>query len=237
MTRDLFRQLSEPRPSVAAGRFSALPISIVVHVLVLLTLVVIPLVATDVLPLVNTDATQIWTAVTLPQPPAAPMPRAASAVPALATNPNAAPTESPKGFTDENLLPVPPNESFGSVPQDVVPGVTDTSLNTVTVDTPPPPKAVVPIRVSGPIKPPLRIHDVMPVYPEAARLARVEGTVIIEAVIGPTGNVVEAKILRSRPLLDEAALVAVRQWQYTPTLLGGMPVPVVMTVTVTFTLR
>jgi protein TonB len=61
--------------------------------------------------------------------------------------------------------------------------------------------------------------------------------VIIEAIIGPDGRVQEAKVLRSIPLLDAAALDAVRQWQFTPTLLNGVPVPVIMTVTVNFTLQ
>jgi protein TonB len=61
--------------------------------------------------------------------------------------------------------------------------------------------------------------------------------VIIEATIGPTGTVQDARILRSIPLLDAAALEAVRQWEYTPTLLNGVPVPVLMTITVNFTLR
>ncbi len=60
--------------------------------------------------------------------------------------------------------------------------------------------------------------------------------VILEAVIGVDGKVTNAQVLRSIPLLDQAALDAVRQWQYTPTLLNGAPVPVIMTVTVTFTL-
>ena len=64
-----------------------------------------------------------------------------------------------------------------------------------------------------------------------------QGVVIVEAVISTTGHVVEARILRSVPLLDQAALDAVRQWRYTPSLLNGVPVPVVMTVTVTFTLK
>ena len=75
-----------------------------------------------------------------------------------------------------------------------------------------------------------------PVYPPHARSARVEGSVILEAVIGPTGRVTDAKVLRSAPLLDEAAMEAVLQWEYTPTLLNGVPVPVIMTVTVNFTL-
>ena len=60
---------------------------------------------------------------------------------------------------------------------------------------------------------------------------------IIEAVIGPTGTVEDAKVLRSIPLLDVAALDAVKQWQDTPTLLNDVPVPVIMTVTVNFTLQ
>jgi protein TonB len=65
----------------------------------------------------------------------------------------------------------------------------------------------------------------------------VQGIVIIEATIGPHGKVQEAKVLRSIPLLDQAALDAVKQWEFTPTLLNGVPVPVIMTVTVQFTLQ
>ena len=64
-----------------------------------------------------------------------------------------------------------------------------------------------------------------------------QGVVILEATIGPTGTVTDVNVLRSVPLLDEAAVAAVRQWQYTPTLLNGVPVPVIMTVTVNFSLR
>ena len=64
-----------------------------------------------------------------------------------------------------------------------------------------------------------------------------QGIVIIEATIGADGRVTNARILRSVPLLDQAAIDAVRQWEFTPTLLNGVPVPVVMTVTVNFTLK
>ena len=87
------------------------------------------------------------------------------------------------------------------------------------------------------IKPPTKIKDVKPVYPPIAQSARVSGVVIIEATIGPDGRVKDAKVLRSIPLLDQAALDAVKQWQFTPTLLNGVPVPVIMTVTVNFTLQ
>ena len=76
-----------------------------------------------------------------------------------------------------------------------------------------------------------------PVYPSIAQSARVQGVVIVEATIGPDGRVSDARVLRSIPLLDQAALDAVRQWVFTPTLLNGVPVPVIMTVTVNFTLQ
>jgi TonB family protein len=93
---------------------------------------------------------------------------------------------------------------------------------------------VTPIRVGGNIKPPVKIKDVKPVYPDMAQSAHVAGAVIVEATIGEDGKVIDAKILRSIPMLDKAALDAVRQWEYTPTLLNGVPVPVVLTVTITF---
>lgn len=93
-----------------------------------------------------------------------------------------------------------------------------------------------PVRVGGTIKPPTKIRDIRPRYPAIAQSARVQGLVIIEAVVGPDGRVQNARVLRSVPLLDQAALDAVRQWEYTPTLLNGLPVPVIMTVTVRFTL-
>jgi TonB family protein len=91
------------------------------------------------------------------------------------------------------------------------------------------------VRIGGRIKAPIKSKDVKPVYPAIAQSARVAGVVIIEATIGPDGKVMDAKVLRSIPLLDQAALDAVRQWEYTPTLLNGVPVAVVMTVTINFT--
>ena len=85
--------------------------------------------------------------------------------------------------------------------------------------------------------PPKKIYDVAPIYPTMAQAARVSGLVIIEATIGPTGDVLDAKVLRGKPWLDAAALDAVRKWRFTPTLLNGKAVAVVMTVTVDFKLQ
>ncbi len=108
---------------------------------------------------------------------------------------------------------------------------------------PPPPAAgdypysTAPVRVGGNIKVPTKIKDVRPIYPDDARAAGVTGVVIIEAVIDPAGRVGSARVLRSIPMLDQAAVDAVRQWEFTPTLLNGAAVPVIMTVTVNFTLQ
>jgi TonB family protein len=94
-----------------------------------------------------------------------------------------------------------------------------------------------PLRVGGNIAPPTKSRDVRPVYPEDAKAARVQGVVIIEATVGPDGNVSDARVLRSIPMLDQAAVDAVMQWGFTPTLLNGQAVPVIMTVTVNFRLE
>jgi protein TonB len=64
----------------------------------------------------------------------------------------------------------------------------------------------------------------------------VQGVVILEATIGPRGDVTAVRVLRGIPLLDQAAIDAVKQWTYEPTLLNGVPVPVIMTVTVNYKL-
>jgi protein TonB len=101
----------------------------------------------------------------------------------------------------------------------------------------PPPAPSGPVRVGGKIKAPSKLNNVPPNYPQMAKQARVEGTVILEATISPDGRVTDVKVLRGIPLLDNSAVDAVRQWKYSPTLLNGTPVPVVMTVTVNFRLN
>lgn len=97
--------------------------------------------------------------------------------------------------------------------------------------------ALAPVRVGGNIAAPTKVKDVRPVYPAAAQGSGVQGVVILEATIGPDGRVSDAKVMRSIPMLDQAAIDAVKQWEFTPTLLNGAPVPVIMTVTVNFTMQ
>ena len=93
------------------------------------------------------------------------------------------------------------------------------------------------LRVGGEIKPPTKIRNVNPVYPPDAMEQKVQGVVILEARIEPDGTVSRTRVLRSIPMLDDAAKEAVGQWKFTPTLLNGQAIPLVMTVTVNFTLQ
>ena len=94
-----------------------------------------------------------------------------------------------------------------------------------------------PFRIGDGIRSPAKIVNVNPVYPPEAREARVQGVVILEATISRTGEVSDVEVMRSVPLLDEAAVAAVRQWRYEPTLVDGEPVSILMTVTMNFQLR
>jgi periplasmic protein TonB len=79
---------------------------------------------------------------------------------------------------------------------------------------------------------PQKIRDAAAIYPDEARRANVRGVVAVEITVDSAGSVTNGRVLRSIPLLDDAALAAVRQWQYEPVLLNGVPVPVTLTVTV-----
>jgi protein TonB len=103
-------------------------------------------------------------------------------------------------------------------------------------ETTPPSWADDALRVGGSVRAPTRTKHVNPGYPELAEAAGVQGVVILEARIGVDGKVSHARVLRSVPLLDQAALDAVMQWEYQPTRLNGQPVPIMITVTVRFTL-
>ena len=89
----------------------------------------------------------------------------------------------------------------------------------------------------GEVKPPRLVRRIEPAYPELARQARAEGVVILEATTDVYGRVTAVRVLRSLPLLDGAAIDAVRQWVYEPLLVNGRPRPVTFTVTVTFVLK
>ena len=157
-----------------------------------------------------------------------------AARPIVATTPvEAAPVVAPSGVTKETGGEATVTGGRG-VPDVESNGSPIASLGGPVALPPPPPLAQTPVRLHSGIRAPQRILNVTPTYPAIARNARVQGVVIIEATIDEHGNVIRAQVLRSIPLLDDAALTAVRQWKFTPTLLNGVAVPIVMTVTVNF---
>jgi TonB family protein len=106
---------------------------------------------------------------------------------------------------------------------------------------PPPPRVQAigapPVRIGGDVAQSNLINKVTPLYPEAARAARVQDYVMMQATIDKTGAVADLKILHGHPLLNEAALDAVKQWRYQPMLLNGVPTEVVTTITVNFSFQ
>jgi periplasmic protein TonB len=104
---------------------------------------------------------------------------------------------------------------------------------------PPPPKPKPenkPIRVGGNVSAANLVRQIKPVYPPLAKAARVQGTVKFEAVIAKDGSIQNLHLISGPPLLVQAAMQAVQQWQYRPTLLNGEPVEVITTIDVNFTL-
>jgi TonB family protein len=93
------------------------------------------------------------------------------------------------------------------------------------------------IKVGANVQESKLIRRVEPIYPELALRARVQGRVLMTVAVNEEGFVTDVNIVAGHPLLSEAAIDAVRQWQYSPTLLNGDPVPVITTVTVIFSLR
>jgi TonB family protein len=99
------------------------------------------------------------------------------------------------------------------------------------------PSGRTPIRVTPPMKPPVPIKTAQPQYSAEALQARLQGTVAVEVLVDEKGHVADARVLRSIPLLDKAALEAARQWEFTPTLMNGEPVPVLLQLEMNFTLK
>jgi protein TonB len=240
-TPDLKLETGVVTAPVPPRRSVTFPVSVGLHVLALTALVAAPLlVLSGPLPEPHA-AVRAFLAPPLhpiaPPPPPAP-PRVASRVPRVAaarenaarlTVPVDVPTEFPLEVSDVGMPDGVEGGVEGGVPGGVVGGIVGGLAE-------PPPAPAAPVRIGGDIREPRKVRHVAPVYPQTARDARVQGLVILECVISPRGEVADVRVLRGVPLLTEAAVEAVRHWTYTPTLVGGVPVSVVMTVTVQFNL-
>lgn len=183
-----------------------------------------------------------------PAPPPPPPAPAAAKTPTPPARPvpttGAAPTEAPAAIEPERSIDPGdigvPGGVEGGIPGGVVGGVVGGLPSDIPPPPPPPPPAPprAPVRVGGQIQAPALVKRVEPIYPDVAVSARMRGVVILEANVDKDGRVVEVKVLRTaNPLLDAAAITAVKQWQYTPLILNGIPTPFVLTVVLTFDLR
>lgn len=245
MERRLFEDLLDSdKVAHKTNQSKTLPVSLALHTLAAAVIVVVPILATDQMPepaaAVKAFFVEPMAAPAPPPPPPPPAPRAANAPkvvakPVVQNNNFVAPVDVPQQIKPEEGLDLGieggvPGGVEGGVPGGVVGGV----VGGLPDAPPPPPQAAV--RVGGQIKEPKKLKNVAPAYPDIAKQARVQGVVILECTISPQGKVSDVKVLRGIPLLDQAAIDAVKQWVYTPTLLNGVPVPVIMTVTVNFKL-
>jgi protein TonB len=179
-----------------------------------------------------------------PPPPAVvakrPQPSEPQPVPTAGAAPVGVPTGiAPERPDDEGEEGVPGGVE-GGIPGGVIGGVLGGLLTEIPPPPPPPPPPAArrePLRIGGQLKEPRLIRRVEPIYPQLAVDANIRGTVILEAVVAADGLVAEVKVLRSvHRLLDEAAIKAVRQWQYEPLILNGIPERFLLTVVLSFNL-
>ncbi len=222
------------------------------HIFILATLIIVPLYTTETIQLRNYEQTPL---VTPPAPPPPPPPASGRPVTPHITSkrPNltytlgkvTAPVSIPKTVSlDNGAAATDLGGVVGGVPGGVVGGELGGSLGGVlggtgtSVPIPPPqqPAAKRIVRVGSNLKAPRQVFSAQPEYPVLAKQTHVSGTVVVNAVIDEHGNVVRARALSGHPLLIPAALKAVLQWKYEPTLLNGTPVAVEMEVTVHFQL-
>jgi protein TonB len=181
-------------------------------------------------------------------PPPPPPPAAKTAKPVEASKPIPStgptftvPSEVPVGIQPESGIDLSDEGGVvggveGGIPGGVLGGILGGMINEAPPPPPPPPPAK-PRRVGGDIQAPALISRVEPDYPAVAVSGKISGTVILEATVDAAGVVTDVSVLRSLPVLDKAAVKAVRQWRYQPLVLNGIAEPFILVVTVTFTLR
>jgi protein TonB len=233
----MFDLITQGHRRAGARDTTTLLLSLGFHVAMVVLVVVIPLLfVTASIPQVPSLMMAFVAAAPPPPPPPPPPLSEDTATPAVDMTPPAAPVEAPEGFAPE-----PPDTSLENVSFDEgsVGGITG---GLASLEAPPPPAPpqseppLAPVRIGGAIKQPSLMSRVGPIYPAVAVTAHVEGVVILEVVVDREGRVEEVKILRSIPLLDMAAVDAVRQWRYAPLVVNGQPARFIVTVTVSFNL-
>jgi protein TonB len=215
---------------------ASLMVSLGLHFTAVVALVLVPLLfVTESFPQVQS---MMRAFVAEPPPPPPPPPPAPDASPRPAVEvTRATPVDAPL-----EIAPEPPPDANLSeaafadvVPGGIVGGIA--SVEAPPLSSPPAEAPSAPVRIGGAIKQPALVSRVGPVYPAMAVSSHVEGMVILEAVVDREGRVEDVRILRSVPLLDGAAIDAVRQWRYEPLVVNGHLARFIVTVTVNFQLR
>ena len=230
---------------------ATIPIAYIFEGIIIGLFVLVPLIYTEALP-----SAQLMTFLAAPPPPPPPPPPPAPAVaPKIVKRVTVedimkAPTVIPKTIARIKDEPEPAPQSGtvgvvggvpGGMPGGTVGGVLGGIIGGVLSNAappPPPPKAATPkrIRVGGQVESAKLIFQPKPEYPPLAKMARIQGTVRLEAIISRDGTIQDLKVVSGHPLLVKAAMEAVQRWRYQPTLLNGDPVEVVTEIDVNFTL-
>lgn len=252
----MFESIDQARRFDLFKHLAMFVVSAVVHLAAILLLVILPQLLFNVLPQTSL-LTFLFAA---PAPPAAQLPPTPpaendrEAKSGRVLNPTEfSPAAIPDGITPPSL-----DEDPIVTPQSVYSGIFGTGSGSAPMGTggsglagllgtaiqppppPPPPRPAdrkVRQLLGGNVLEGKLLRKIEPTYPELARKARIAGMVILQVSIDEEGNVEEIRLLRGHPLLNEAAVDAVRQWRYSPTLLNGEPVPVLGTITIVFNLR
>ncbi len=241
-------------PTRPARRTVDFVLSMIVHAIFLGTLLLLPLYFTEAIDLKQFTQTFL----VAPPPPPPPPPPASPVIAKVASAPRRvftaggkllAPTVIPEKIAMLKEEPLPPDVGpaegvVGGVPGGVPGGqiggvlggiLSGAARTNIPVAPTVPPKA--PVRVGGRVKAPRPISQPQPLYPVLAKQAKIQGQVIIDAVIDEHGNVTEMQVVSGHPLLIPAALDALRHWKYEPTYLNEQPVPVQLLVTISFRLE
>jgi protein TonB len=237
--------LVESGGRIKTKRGATTAISFVLEILFLGVLVLLPLIFTEALP-----RQQLMTFLVAPPPPPPPPPPPAAA-PVIVKKIQSeldngqlrTPTAIPKKIQMIKEDEAPPNAGpagvVGGVPGGVPGGAMGGVLGSVMSSVPSAvPKAATPqrVRVSQGVSQGLLIHKVQPQYPPLARQARIQGVVVLQALIGKDGMIQNLHVVSGHPMLTNSALEAVKEWRYKPYYLNGEPVEVETTINVNFTL-
>ncbi|HSY12705.1 MAG TPA: TonB family protein [Verrucomicrobiae bacterium] len=237
--------LVESGGKIKTRRGATTTISFILEFLFLGVLVLLPLIFTENLP-----AKQLMTMLTAPPPPPPPPPPPAAA-PVIVKKIQSeldngqlrTPTAIPKKIQmikeDEPPPSAGPAGVVGGVPGGVPGGAMGGVLGSVMSSVPTAvPKVATPqrVRVSQGVSQGLLVHKVTPQYPPLAKQARIQGVVVLQALIGKDGSIQNLHVVSGHPMLTNAALEAVKEWKYKPYYLNGEPVEVETTINVNFSL-